>query len=119
MKKILELIRKFDHVWGLPLAIFLLIGGNTLSNHYFNDPLISTEYLSPLFMTACVLTFIHAISFLGMWLNHKDLFKHYNDDASFKYLNDKERILLYLGMYLVYLIVAIIVYFYINNLFFT
>lgn len=118
MKKAIELLRKYDHIWGTPLAILILIFSNIISNKWFNDPLISTEYLAPLFVTAVVVTLIHAISIGGMWLNHKDVFKTYNDENSFSYFNTREKVLLYLVIYGFYFILALIVYFYVNNLMF-
>ena len=118
MNKALELLRKYDHVWGLPLSVLILIGGNVIANHFFNDPLISTEYLAPLFYTACVMTFVHAVSFFGMWLNHKDIFKAYTSEFSFAHFNGREKIIVYLIMYSFYVLLTIFVFIYANNLMF-
>lgn len=118
MRKIAELLRKYDHIWGLPLAILLLIGGNTLANKYFNDPLISTEYLAPLFYTACVITGFHAVVHLGMYLNHRNLFQSYNLDHSFNTFQNREKVIMYLLMYVFYTLLALVVFIYANQLMF-
>ena len=118
MKKILQTLRKYDHLWGLPIAVLILIGGNTLANHFFNDPLISTEYLSPLFLTACVITFLHAVALFGVYLNHKSVFKAYNREESFLYFSPREKVFLYIGFYLFYIIIGLVVFFFTNNLMF-
>lgn len=118
MKKILELLRKYDHVWGFPLAILLLIGCNLLSVKFFNDPLISTEYLSPIFLTACIFTALHGIVMGGMILNHKDLLNSYVNNSWENRLTDKEKVIIYLLVYGFYFTAALIVYFSCENLLF-
>lgn len=111
MKKIVELLRRFDHIWGFPLAVLILIGCNLLSVKYFNDPLISTEYLTPIFLTACIFTALHAICMGGMLLNHKDLLKSYIDESWREKLPAHYQVFAYLAVYAFYFITALIVYF--------
>lgn len=122
MQKVISFLTRNDGIWSIPLSFLLLIMGNVLLNKYFGEPIISLEYIQPLFVVAFIMVSVNAIAYLGGLLNHKDLQDYYYSDKVNTDIDRQGRpyrkVFIYLGVYFFYFIVSVLLFVYVSNLWF-
>ena len=99
----LELI---DGLWSIPLAFLVFAVSGTISVAYFNDAIISTEYIQYIVLAALVMVFANFVVFLGIRFNFRALQREiYNKEVKYEintYLTTWQKVLLYLCLYAFY-----------------
>jgi hypothetical protein len=124
MKKILSYLERNDGIWSIPVSFIILIGGNMALNRYFGEPILSLEYVQPLFMVALVMVCLNTIAYLGCNLNQRWLQRYFYSEQSSVDLHRQgasalTRILVYLSVYFVYLLIGLFLFIYFSDLWFT
>jgi hypothetical protein len=99
-------LQLIDGLWSIPLA-FLIFGiSGTVSVAYFNDAIISTEYIQFVILAALVMVFANFVVFLGIRFNFRALQREiYNKEVKYEintYLTTWQKVVLYLLLYAFY-----------------
>jgi hypothetical protein len=95
-----------DGLWSIPLAFLVFAISGTVSVAYFNDAIISTEYIQYIVLAALVMVFANFVVFLGIRFNFRALQREiYNKEVKYEintYLTTWQKVLLYLCLYAFY-----------------
>lgn len=95
-----------DGFWSIPLAFFVFAISGTVSVAYFNDAIISTEYIQYIVLAALVMVFANFVVFLGIRFNFRALQREiYNKEVKYEintYLTTWQKVVLYLLLYAFY-----------------
>jgi hypothetical protein len=99
-------LQLFDGFWSIPLAFLVFAISGTVSVAYFNDAIISTEYIQYIVLAALVMVFANFVVFLGIRFNFRALQREiYNKEVKDEintYLTTWQKVLLYLLLYAFY-----------------
>lgn len=102
-KSALYKLQLFDGLWSIPLAfaVFIMAGG--VSVHYFNDAIISTEYMQYVALAAVIMVIANFVIFLGIRFNFRELQRQvYSKEMKQDFRNSLttwQKLLLYFGVY--------------------
>ena len=95
-----------DGFWSIPLAFLVFAISGTVSVAYFNDAIISTEYIQYIVLAALVMVFANFVVFLGIRFNFRALQREiYNKEVKHEintYLTTWQKVVLYLLLYAFY-----------------
>ena len=95
-----------DGFWSIPLAFLVFAISGTVSVAYFNDAIISTEYIQYIVLAALVMVFANFVVFLGIRFNFRALQREiYNKEVKYEintYLTTWQKVILYLLLYAFY-----------------
>ena len=95
-----------DGLWSIPLAFLVFAISGTISVAYFNDAIISTEYIQYIVLAALVMVFANFVVFLGIRFNFRALQREiYNKEVKYEintYLSTWQKVVLYLLLYAFY-----------------
>jgi hypothetical protein len=95
-----------DGLWSIPLAFLVFAISGTVSVAYFNDAIISTEYIQYIVLAALVMVFANFVVFLGIRFNFRALQREiYNKEVKYEintYLTTWQKVVLYLLLYAFY-----------------
>jgi hypothetical protein len=95
-----------DGFWSIPLAFLVFAISGTVSVAYFNDAIISTEYIQYIVLAALVMVFANFVVFLGIRFNFRALQREiYNKEVKYEintYLTTWQKVVLYLLLYAFY-----------------
>ena len=95
-----------DGLWSIPLAFLVFALSGTMSVAYFNDAIISTEYIQYIVLAALVMVFANFVVFLGIRFNFRALQREiYNKEVKYEintYLTTWQKVVLYLLLYAFY-----------------
>jgi hypothetical protein len=103
LKAALYKMQLFDGLWSIPLAfaVFIMAGG--VSVHYFNDAIISTEYMQYVALAAVIMVIANFVIFLGIRFNFRELQRQvYSKEMKQDFRNSLttwQKLLLYFGVY--------------------
>lgn len=103
LKAALYKMQLFDGLWSIPLAfaVFIMAGG--VSVHYFNDAIISTEYMQYVALAAVIMVIANFVIFLGIRFNFRELQRQvYSKEMKQDFRNSLttwQKLLLYFGAY--------------------
>ena len=99
-------LQLIDGLWSIPLAFLVFAISGTMSVAYFNDAIISTEYIQYIVLAALVMVFANFVVFLGIRFNFRALQREiYNKEVKYEintYLTTWQKVLLYLCLYAFY-----------------
>lgn len=105
-KKLRYKLELLDGLWSIPLAFLVFAVSGTISVAYFNDAIISTEYIQYIVLAALVMVFANFVVFLGIRFNFRALQREiYNKEVKYEintYLTTWQKVLLYLCLYAFY-----------------
>jgi hypothetical protein len=105
-KKLRYKLELLDGLWSIPLAFLVFAISGTVSVAYFNDAIISTEYIQYIVLAALVMVFANFVVFLGIRFNFRALQREiYNKEVKYEintYLTTWQKVLLYLCLYAFY-----------------
>jgi len=103
LKAALYKLQLFDGIWSIPLAFAVFIVAGGVSVHYFNDAIISTEYMQYVALAAVIMVIANFVIFLGIRFNFRELQRQvYSKEMKqdFRYsLTTWQKLLLYFGVY--------------------
>lgn len=99
-------LQLLDGLWSIPLAFLVFAISGTVSVAYFNDAIISTEYIQFIVLAALVMVFANFVVFLGIRFNFRALQREiYNKEVKDEintYLTTWQKVVLYLLLYAFY-----------------
>jgi hypothetical protein len=99
-------LQLLDGFWSIPLAFLVFAISGTVSVAYFNDAIISTEYIQFIVLAALVMVFANFVVFLGIRFNFRALQREiYNKEVKYEintYLTTWQKVVLYLLLYAFY-----------------
>jgi hypothetical protein len=99
-------LQLLDGFWSIPLAFLVFAISGTVSVAYFNDAIISTEYVQYIVLAALVMVFANFVVFLGIRFNFRALQREiYNKEVKYEintYLTTWQKVVLYLLLYAFY-----------------
>jgi len=99
-------LQLLDGFWSIPLAFLVFAISGTVSVAYFNDAIISTEYIQYIVLAALVMVFANFVVFLGIRFNFRALQREiYNKEVKYEintYLTTWQKVVLYLLLYAFY-----------------
>jgi len=99
-------LQLLDGFWSIPLAFLVFAVSGTVSVAYFNDAIISTEYIQYIVLAALVMVFANFVVFLGIRFNFRALQREiYNKEVKYEintYLTTWQKVILYLLLYAFY-----------------
>ena len=105
-KKLRYKLELLDGFWSIPLAFLVFAVSGTVSVAYFNDAIISTEYIQYIVLAALVMVFANFVVFLGIRFNFRALQREiYNKEVKYEintYLTTWQKVILYLCLYAFY-----------------
>ena len=106
LKSLRYKLQLFDGFWSIPLAFLVFAISGTVSVAYFNDAIISTEYIQYIVLAALVMVFANFVVFLGIRFNFRALQREiYNKEVKYEintYLTTWQKVVLYLLLYAFY-----------------
>jgi hypothetical protein len=106
LKSLRYKLQLIDGIWSIPLAFLVFAISGTVSVAYFNDAIISTEYIQYIVLAALVMVFANFVVFLGIRFNFRALQREiYNKEVKYEintYLTTWQKVLLYLCLYAFY-----------------
>jgi hypothetical protein len=106
LKSLRYKLQLMDGLWSIPLAFLVFAISGTISVAYFNDAIISTEYIQYIVLAALVMVFANFVVFLGIRFNFRALQREiYNKEVKYEintYLTTWQKVLLYLCLYAFY-----------------
>ena len=106
LKSLRYKLQLIDGLWSIPLAFLVFAVSGTVSVAYFNDAIISTEYIQYIVLAALVMVFANFVVFLGIRFNFRALQREiYNKEVKYEintYLTTWQKVLLYLCLYAFY-----------------
>ena len=106
LKSLRYKLQLIDGLWSIPLAFLVFAISGTVSVAYFNDAIISTEYIQYIVLAALVMVFANFVVFLGIRFNFRALQREiYNKEVKYEintYLTTWQKVLLYLCLYAFY-----------------
>jgi hypothetical protein len=102
-KSALYKMQLFDGLWSIPLAFAVFIVAGGVSVHYFNDAIISTEYMQYVALAAVIMVIANFVIFLGIRFNFRELQRQvYSKEMKQDFRNSLttwQKLLLYFGVY--------------------
>ncbi len=102
-KAALYKLQLFDGLWSIPLAFAVFIVAGGVSVHYFNDAIISTEYMQYVALAAVIMVIANFVIFLGIRFNFRELQRQvYSKEMKQDFRNSLttwQKLLLYFGDY--------------------
>jgi hypothetical protein len=106
LKSLRYKLQLIDGLWSIPLAFLVFALSGTMSVAYFNDAIISTEYIQYIVLAALVMVFANFVVFLGIRFNFRALQREiYNKEVKYEintYLTTWQKVVLYLLLYAFY-----------------
>jgi len=106
LKSLRYKLELLDGLWSIPLAFLVFALSGTMSVAYFNDAIISTEYIQYIVLAALVMVFANFVVFLGIRFNFRALQREiYNKEVKYEintYLTTWQKVVLYLLLYAFY-----------------
>jgi len=106
LKSLRYKLQLIDGLWSIPLAFLVFAISGTISVAYFNDAIISTEYIQYIVLAALVMVFANFVVFLGIRFNFRALQREiYNKEVKYEintYLSTWQKVVLYLLLYAFY-----------------
>ena len=106
LKSLRYKLQLMDGLWSIPLAFLVFAISGTMSVAYFNDAIISTEYIQYIVLAALVMVFANFVVFLGIRFNFRALQREiYNKEVKYEintYLTTWQKVVLYLLLYAFY-----------------
>ena len=106
LKSLRYKLELLDGFWSIPLAFLVFAISGTVSVAYFNDAIISTEYIQYIVLAALVMVFANFVVFLGIRFNFRALQREiYNKEVKYEintYLTTWQKVILYLLLYAFY-----------------
>jgi len=106
LKSLRYKLQLMDGLWSIPLAFLVFALSGTMSVAYFNDAIISTEYIQYIVLAALVMVFANFVVFLGIRFNFRALQREiYNKEVKYEintYLTTWQKVVLYLLLYSFY-----------------
>jgi hypothetical protein len=106
LKSLRYKLQLMDGLWSIPLAFLVFALSGTMSVAYFNDAIISTEYIQYIVLAALVMVFANFVVFLGIRFNFRALQREiYNKEVKYEintYLTTWQKVVLYLLLYAFY-----------------
>ena len=106
LKSLRYKLQLMDGLWSIPLAFLVFALSGTISVAYFNDAIISTEYIQYIVLAALVMVFANFVVFLGIRFNFRALQREiYNKEVKYEintYLTTWQKVVLYLLLYAFY-----------------
>jgi len=106
LKSLRYKLQLMDGLWSIPLAFLVFALSGTVSVAYFNDAIISTEYIQYIVLAALVMVFANFVVFLGIRFNFRALQREiYNKEVKYEintYLTTWQKVVLYLLLYAFY-----------------
>jgi len=106
LKSLRYKLQLIDGLWSIPLAFLVFAISGTMSVAYFNDAIISTEYIQYIVLAALVMVFANFVVFLGIRFNFRALQREiYNKEVKYEintYLTTWQKVVLYLLLYAFY-----------------
>ena len=106
LKSLRYKLQLLDGFWSIPLAFLVFAISGTVSVAYFNDAIISTEYIQYIVLAALVMVFANFVVFLGIRFNFRALQREiYNKEVKYEintYLTTWQKVILYLLLYAFY-----------------
>jgi hypothetical protein len=106
LKSLRYKLQLMDGFWSIPLAFLVFAISGTISVAYFNDAIISTEYIQYIVLAALVMVFANFVVFLGIRFNFRALQREiYNKEVKYEintYLTTWQKVVLYLLLYAFY-----------------
>jgi hypothetical protein len=106
LKSLRYKLQLIDGLWSIPLAFLVFAISGTISVAYFNDAIISTEYIQYIVLAALVMVFANFVVFLGIRFNFRALQREiYNKEVKYEintYLTTWQKVVLYLLLYAFY-----------------
>jgi len=106
LKSLRYKLQLMDGLWSIPLAFLVFALSGTMSVAYFNDAIISTEYIQFIVLAALVMVFANFVVFLGIRFNFRALQREiYNKEVKYEintYLTTWQKVVLYLLLYAFY-----------------
>jgi hypothetical protein len=106
LKSLRYKLQLIDGLWSIPLAFLVFAVSGTVSVAYFNDAIISTEYIQYIVLAALVMVFANFVVFLGIRFNFRALQREiYNKEVKYEintYLTTWQKVVLYLLLYAFY-----------------
>ena len=108
LKSLRYKLQLMDGLWSIPLAFLVFALSGTMSVAYFNDAIISTEYIQYIVLAALVMVFANFVVFLGIRFNFRALQREiYNKEVKYEintYLTTWQKVVLYLLLYAFYFV---------------
>lgn len=105
-KKLLYNAKLYDGLWSIPIAFMIFIVAGTFSVNYFNDAIISTEYLQYVALAAVIMVIANFVIFLGIKFNFRTLQQQvYSKELKQSFANELttwQKVVLYLSVYFLY-----------------
>lgn len=106
LKSLRYKLQLMDGLWSIPLAFLVFALSGTMSVAYFNDAIISTEYIQYIVLAALVMVFANFVVFLGIRFNFRALQRTiYDKEVKYEintYLTTWQKVVLYLLLYAFY-----------------
>jgi hypothetical protein len=106
LKSLRYKLQLIDGFWSIPLAFLVFAISGTISVAYFNDAIISTEYIQYIVLAALVMVFANFVVFLGIRFNFRALQRTiYDKEVKYEintYLTTWQKVVLYLLLYAFY-----------------
>jgi hypothetical protein len=106
LKSLRYKLQLIDGLWSIPLAFLVFAISGTISVAYFNDAIISTEYIQYIVLAALVMVFANFVVFLGIRFNFRALQREiYNKEIKYdinQFLTTGQKVVLYLLLYAFY-----------------
>jgi hypothetical protein len=106
LKSVRYKLQLIDGLWSIPLAFLVFAVSGTVSVAYFNDAIISTEYIQYIVLAALVMVFANFVVFLGIRFNFRALQREiYNKEIKYdinQFLTTWQKVVLYLLLYAFY-----------------
>jgi hypothetical protein len=106
LKSLRYKLQLMDGFWSIPLAFLVFAISGTISVAYFNDAIISTEYIQYIVLAALVMVFANFVVFLGIRFNFRALQRTiYDKEVKYEintYLTTWQKVVLYLLLYAFY-----------------
>jgi hypothetical protein len=106
LKSLRYKLQLIDGLWSIPLAFLVFALSGTMSVAYFNDAIISTEYIQYIVLAALVMVFANFVVFLGIRFNFRALQRTiYDKEVKYEintYLTTWQKVVLYLLLYAFY-----------------
>jgi hypothetical protein len=102
-KTVLYKLQLFDGVWSIPLAFAVFIIAGAVSVDYFNDAIISTEYIQYVALAAMIMVIANFVIFLGIRFNFRELQRQVYSKQMKQDFSDSlttwQKLVLYFGVY--------------------
>jgi hypothetical protein len=96
-------LQLFDGVWSIPLAFAVFIIAGAISVDYFNDAIISTEYIQYVALAAVIMVIANFVIFLGIRFNFRELQRQVYSKQMKQDFSDSlttwQKLVLYFGVY--------------------